>query len=103
MEASMEEERKINSYFKQQVRVVIERSTHEPEGFLSYFVDHDPKDEEILGLLAVTTMMAGEDDMADSFPTSAEALASPSPTRRREMCRECRQQLKSCRLHVSPA
>lgn len=99
----MEEERKINSYFKQQVSVVIERSTHEPEGFLSYFVDHDPKDEEILGLLAVTTMMAGEDDMVDCFPSSVEALAALSPTRRAEICREFRKQLKSCLRQISTA
>jgi hypothetical protein len=99
----MEEERKIRSYFKQQVRSVIERSTHEPEGFLSYFIDHEPKDEEILGLLAVTTMMGGDDDMADSFPTSVEALAALSPTRQAELCREFRKELKNCLRQISAA
>jgi hypothetical protein len=99
----MEEEKRIRSYFKQQVRSVIERSTHEPEGFLSYFVDHDPKDEEILGLLAVTTMMCSDDDMTDSYPTSVEALASLSPHRRSEICREFRKELKNCLRQISAA
>ncbi|MHB8653828.1 MAG: hypothetical protein ACYDA9_08115 [Terriglobia bacterium] len=99
----MEEERRIRSYFKEQVRLVIAQSTREPEGFLSYFVDHEPKDEEILGLLAVTTMMAGDDDMADSFPTTVEALAALSPTRQAEICREFRKELKNCLRQISAA
>jgi hypothetical protein len=99
----MEEERRIRSYFKEQVRLVIAQSTHEPEGFLSYFVDHEPKDEEILGLLAVTTMMGGDDDMADSFPTTVEALAALSPTRQAEICGEFRKELKNCLRQISAA
>ena len=99
----MQEEKRIRSYFKQQVRDVIEQSTHEPDGFLSYFVDHEPKDEEILGLLAVTTMMGGDDDIADSFPTSVEALAALSPTRQAEICREFRKELKNCLRQISAA
>ena len=99
----MEEERRIRSYFKEQVRLVIEQSTHEPEGFLSYFVDHEPKDEEILGLLAVTTMMGDDDDIADSFPTTVEALAALSPTRQAEICREFRKELKNCLRQISAA
>jgi hypothetical protein len=99
----MEGETRIRSYFKEQVRLVIEQSTHEPEGFLSYFIDHEPKDEEILGLLAVSTMMGGEDDMADSFPTSVEALAALSPSRQAEICREFRKELKNCLRQISAA
>ncbi len=99
----MEEERRIRSYFKEQVRLVIEQSIREPDGFISYFVDHEPKDEEILGLLAVTTMMGCDDDMTDSFPTSVEALAALSPTRQAEICREFRKELKNCLNHISAA
>ncbi len=53
------EETKIKTYFKRQVRMVLDRSASEPEGFLSYFRDRDPKDEEILGLLAVSILRLG--------------------------------------------
>jgi hypothetical protein len=99
----MEEDLRIRSYFKEQVRFVIERSIREPEGFLSYFVDHEPKDEEILGLLAVSTMMGGDGDMTDSFPTSVEALAALSPTRQAEICHEFRKELKNCLRSISAA
>jgi len=97
----MDEDLRIRSYFRDQVRQVIEQSIHEPEGFLSYFVDHEPKDEEILGLLAVSTMMGGDGDMSDSFPTSVEALAALSPTRQAEICGEFRKQLKNCLRQIS--
>lgn len=99
----MEEDLRIRSYFKEQVRYVIERSIREPEGFLSYFVDHEPKDEEILGLLAVSTMMGGDGDMTDSFPTSVEALAALSNDRQAEICREFRKELKNCLRKISAA
>ncbi len=99
----MEEETRIRSYFKEQVRLVIEQSVREPDGFLSYFVDHEPKDEEILGLLAVTTMMGCEDVQSDSFPTSLEALAALSPSRQAEICREFRKELKNRLRQISAA
>ena len=89
------EERLIKDFFEQQVHLVIERSAAEPEGFLSYFTDHEPKDEEILGLLAVSTMMSGEFHRGDSFPTPVEALASLSGTSRSEICNAFRNQLKT--------
>jgi len=99
----MEAERQIRSYFKQQLRVVIERSTRDPEGFLSYFVDHEPKDEEILGLLAVSTTVSPHAPIADIFPTSFEALAALSPDRQSELCREFRKELQSCLRQISAA
>lgn len=89
------EERKIASYFKHQVRSVIERSARDPEGCLSYFADHEPKVEEILGLLAVSSMMGGEFQLCDNFPSPVEALAALSPASRTEICREFRKALKS--------
>ena len=99
----MQAERRIRSYFKQQVREVIERSTRDPEGFLSYFVDHEPKDEEILGLLAVATSVTPDAPIADIFPTSFDALAALSPARQSEICREFRKQLKNCLQQISVA
>lgn len=97
------EEKKIKSYFKQQVRVILERSSTEPDGFRAYFADREPKDEEILGLLAVSTMMSGEFQMGDSFPTPVEALAALSDSSRSEICRAFRKELKSCLRELTTA
>ncbi len=97
------QEKKIKTYFKSQVRVVIERSAAEPEGFLAYFAEHEPKDEEILGLLAVSSMINGEFQVGDSFPTPVEALAVLSPSSRAEICREFRRELKACLRQMTAA
>ena len=89
------EETKIKAYFESQVREVIDRSLAEPDGFLSYFVDHYPKDEEILGLLAVSTMMSGEFHNNDTFPSPVEALAAISPSGRADICNAFREELKN--------
>jgi hypothetical protein len=89
------EERMIMDYFQHQVRLVIERSVAEPEGFLSYFTDHEPKDEEILGLLAVSTMMSGEFHRGDGYPTPVEALAALSIDSRSEICDFFRNELRN--------
>ncbi len=93
------DENKIAAYFKQQVRAVFERAAHDPEGFPSYFADHEPRDEEILGVLAVSTMLGGKYHLADRFPSPIEALAALSPALRAEICREFRRQL---RAHLPP-
>jgi hypothetical protein len=90
------QEKKIKTYFKQQVRVILERSAEEPEGFRAYFAGRDPRDEEILGILAVNTMMSGEFHMGDSFPTPLEALAALSGSSREEICKQFRRELKLC-------
>lgn len=97
------EEGIIKDYFERQVRAVIELSAAEPEGFLSYFADHDPKDEEILGLLAVSTLMSSEFHQGGNFPTPAEALAAISPGSRSEICDAFRKELKACLRHVTAA
>ncbi len=99
----MEVERQIRSYFKQQVRSLIDRSTRDPEGCLSYFADHEPKDEEILGLLAVNTPVTSHAPIADIFPTTFEALAALSPARQSEICREFRKELKHCLRQINVA
>lgn len=96
------EETVIRDFFKSQVREVLGRSAREPEGFLSYFAEHEPKDNEILGLLAVSSMISGEFRVGSSFPSPVEALAALSPAARLDICREFRKALKCC-LHQIPA
>ena len=88
------EERKIRDYFEHQVSLVIDRASAEPESFMSYFADHYPKDEEILGLLAVSTMISGEFHQGDSYPTPVEALAALSGSSRSQICHIFREELK---------
>ncbi len=97
------DEKKIRNFFKHQLRVILEQGATDPEGFRSYFAEHEPKDEEILGLLAVSTMMSGEFQVGDSFPTPLEALASLSPRSRRILCDEFRKELKHCLSELAAA
>ncbi len=96
-------EKDIRAFFKRQVQAILERSAAEPDGFRAYFEGREPKDEEILGLLAVSTMMTGEFRMGDSFPTPVEALAALSESSRAELCREFRRELKACLRQLCPA
>jgi hypothetical protein len=88
------QERQIKSYFKQQVHALLARSATEPNGFRAYFENREPRDEEILGLLAVSTVLSGEFPQRVGFPTALEALAALSRSGRAEICREFRKQLK---------
>lgn len=97
------DEKKIRNFFKHQLRVILEQGATDPEGFRSYFAEHEPKDEEILGLLAVATMMSGEFRVGDSFPTPLEALAALSPRSRRVLCDEFRKELKHCLSELAAA
>ena len=96
-------EKKIVTFFKQQVRSILERSALEPEGFRAYFEGREPEDEEILGLIAVSTTMTGELHWGDSFPTSLEALARLSRTGRAEICRTFRRELHELLEQIAPA
>lgn len=89
------EERKICSYFQQQLHAILERSAAEPDGFRSYFSTHQPKDEEILGLLAVSSMINGDFQAGEGFPTPLEALAALSPQSRQVLCEEFRKELRA--------
>lgn len=97
------DETKIQAYFEQQVDAIIGRSQSEPEGFRAYFAGREPKDEEILGLLAVTTLFSGENPWANRFPTPVEALAALSPAARTEICRRFRDELKTCLTRLTAA
>jgi len=97
------DEKRIRDFFKKQLRVILERGAADPEGFRSYFSEHEPKDEEILGLLAVSSMMSGEVQVGDSFPTPLEALAALSARSRRILCEEFRKELKHCLSELAAA
>ncbi len=90
------DEKTIRRMFEKQFESLLERCAGDPEGFRSYFVAHEAKDEEILGLLAVTSMMSGEVQVGDSFPTPLEALAALSAHSRKLLCEEFRRELKHC-------
>ena len=79
----MEGETRIRSYFKEQVRLVIEQSTHEPEGFLSYFIDHEPKDEEILGLHKMIAADVMDQGTAGRYRTIAVLVGRYLPPSRK--------------------
>jgi hypothetical protein len=97
------DERRICSYFQHQLRDILERSASEPDGFRSYFASHEPKDEEILGLLAVSSMIDEDVLSGDGFPTPLEALAALSPETRRSLCEEFRKELKACSPQLTAA
>ena len=89
-------ERQLKSYLKQQARALILERSHDPDGFLAYFADHEPKDAEILGLLAVGMSLSAESPLRADFPTPFEALAALSAASRAEICHDFRKQLKNC-------
>jgi hypothetical protein len=88
--------KRIRNYFMRQARILVEDSARDSEGFAAYFSDREPRDEEILGLIAVTVLLSGKYHLADRYPTPAEALASLSPSDRSEICQDFRTQLHAC-------
>ncbi len=92
------EERAIESVFKHRVHVMISGGASDPDGFLSYFAGHEARDEEILGLLAISPIV-----LDDCFPTPFEALAAPSSTSRSEICREFRELIRTALSERNPA
>ncbi len=93
-------EKKIQTFFKSHVHTIMQRSATEPDGFRAYFADREPKDEEILGLLAISAISSGGFPHAEAFPTPVEALAALSPDSRAVICREFRKELKGCLRHI---
>ena len=89
-------EEKIKAFLDNQVHVVVERAAVDKGSFLPYFAEHDPRDDEILALLAVSTMASGEFAPDARFPTPVEALAALPPDLRAEICQEFRRHLKHC-------
>lgn len=87
--------KRIRDYFIRQARTLVENSSRDRQGFAAYFSDREPRDEEVLGLIAVTVLLSGKYHLADRYPTPAEALAALSCADRSEICREFRLQLKA--------
>lgn len=97
-------QRQIKFFFKRQARFIIERSAGDPEGPIAYFQGREPRDEEVLGLLAVSGPLAGDSPFAYWFPSPLEALAALSPSSRLEVCEIFRQQLRChCGAAARPA
>jgi hypothetical protein len=88
--------KRIRDYFMRQARILVESSARDTEGFAAYFLEREPRDEEILGLIAVTVMLSGQYRLADRYPTPAEALAALSPSDRSDICQEFRAHLHAC-------
>ena len=87
--------KRIKDYFIRQARILVERSCRENEGFAAYFSHREPRDEEILGLIAVTVLLSSKYRLADRFPTPAEALAALPADSRVEICQEFRRHLRA--------
>jgi hypothetical protein len=85
--------KRVKDYFIRQGRILVEDSARDREGFAAYFSGREPRDEEILGLIAVTVLLSGKYHLADRYPTPAEALAALSSGDRSEICREFRRHL----------
>ncbi len=73
------------------------------EAFRTYFANREPRDEEIMGLLAVSAMANGEFPAGDGFSALVEALAALSPATRAKICREFCRELKNLRRQMAPA
>ena len=97
------QERKIKAYFKQQVHAIIVEKASDPDGPLDYFAEREPKDEEILGLLAISMKMSRQSPFGEWFPSPLEALAALSDPGRSELCRAFRKELKTCQRPTAAA
>ena len=89
--------KRIRDYFIRQARILVENSSKDSQGFAAYFSDREPRDEEILSLIAVTVLLSGKYHLADRYPAPAEALAALSAADRNQICREFRRCLHDSR------
>jgi hypothetical protein len=87
------EEKRLQAYFRREMLQLFRESEPEPDGFRSYFASHEPKDEEILGLLAIS-VASPQFLLRHRFPTPFEALAALSAPGRAAICDEFRRRLK---------
>lgn len=92
--------KRIKKFFMRQAQTLVENSARDSEGFAAYFSEREPRDEEILGLIAVTALLSGKYHLADRYPTPAEALAALSPSDRSEICQEFRTHLQTCQRQL---
>lgn len=89
------EQQKLKWYFERQVRALLFDCGRERGSFLDYFGNHDPSDQEILGLLAVSTVSDSWSPVGAEYPTQLEALAALPEPDRNALCYEFRRLLKA--------
>ncbi|HEV3278582.1 MAG TPA: hypothetical protein VG860_17330 [Terriglobia bacterium] len=88
----MEQER-LRWYFERQLRDLLLGRDPDRDNFLDYFHTHAPSDQEILGLLAVTTVSDSWSPVGPEYPTQLEALAALPEPDRAALCHEFRRLL----------
>lgn len=88
----MEQER-LRWYFERQLRILVFGDGPECVNVLDYFDTHEPSDQEILGLLAVTTVSDSWAPLGAEYPSRLEALAALPERDRAALCQEFRRLL----------
>jgi len=88
----MEQER-LRWYFERQLRILLFGQDPEGANVLDYFDTHEPSDQEILGLLAVTTVSDSWSPLGAEYPSQLEALAALPEPDRAALCHEFRRLL----------
>jgi len=88
----MEQER-LRWYFERQLRILLFGQDSESANVLDYFDTHEPSDQEILGLLAVTTVSDSWSPFCAEYPSRLEALAALPEPDREALCHEFRRLL----------
>lgn len=89
----MEQER-LKWYFERQLRTLLfGQGPEADESILDYFNTHAPSDQEILGLLAVTTISDTWSPVGAEYPSQLEALAALPEPERAALCYEFRRLL----------
>lgn len=88
----MEQER-LRWYFERQLRILLFGDDAEGTNVLDYFDTHEPSDQEILGLLAVTSVSDSWSPLGAEYPSQLEALAALPDLDRAALCQEFRRLL----------
>ncbi len=87
------EEKRLVWYFERQLRMLLFDQGPERDNLLDYFNSHEPSDQEILGLLAVTTVSDSWSPVGAEYPSQLEALAALPEPDRAALCHEFRRLL----------
>lgn len=88
----MEEER-IQSYLRQQIRLMLQAGSRRPGTLSACFTGTEPRDNEILGLLALSTMRP-EFPLRHRFATPLEVVARLPGEVRAKLCQEFRKRAR---------
>jgi hypothetical protein len=87
------EQERLKWYFERQLRTLLFGHGPECDNFMDYFHNHEPSDQEILGLLAVTTASDSWSPLGPEYPSQLEALAALPEPDRAALCYEFRRLL----------